>query len=189
MKILISMRDFRIPPNNFLFDCLERSWYSFLGNHHLIPHANTRTVDETIDFDCLVLTGGTDSAARNVTENLLFLHAIKRKKPILGICHGAFVVNELSGGVNSSSTCYDYIPAHDNTEHEVMMDGKKVLVNSYHGQTITQLGPQMVPIAIHEPDETIEAFKHQALPIYGIVWHPERMEVPVLPEDVAILLK
>ena len=183
------MRDFRIPPNNFLFDCLERSWYSFLGNHHLIPHANTRTVDETIDFDCLVLTGGTDSAARNVTENLLFLHAIKRKKPILGICHGAFVVNELSGGVNSSSTCYDYIPAHDNTEHEVMMDGKKVLVNSYHGQTITQLGQQMVPLAIHEPDETIEAFKHQALPIYGIVWHPERMDVPVLPEEVAILLK
>ena len=183
------MRDFRIPPNNFLFDCLERSWYSFLGNHHLIPHANTRTVDETIDFDCLVLSGGTDSAARNVTENLLFVHAIKRKKPILGICHGAFVVNELSGGVNSSSTCYDYIPAHDNTEHEVMMDGKKVLVNSYHGQTITQLGPQMVPLAIHEQDETIEAFKHQALPIYGIVWHPERMDVPVLPEEVAILLK
>ena len=183
------MRDFRIPPNNFLFDCLERSWYSFLGNHHLIPHANTRTVDETIDFDCLVLSGGSDSVARNVTENLLFVHAIKRKKPILGICHGAFVVNELSGGVNSSSTCYDYIPAHDNTEHEVMMDGKKVLVNSYHGQTITQLGPQMVPLAIHEQDETIEAFKHQALPIYGIVWHPERMDVPVLPEEVAILLK
>jgi putative glutamine amidotransferase len=189
MRILISMRDFRIPPNNFLFDCLERSWYSFLGNHHLIPHANTRTVDETIDFDCLVLSGGSDSVARNVTENLLFVHAIKRKKPILGICHGAFVVNELSGGVNSSSTCYDYIPAHDNTEHEVMMDGKKVLVNSYHGQTITQLGPQMVPLAIHEQDETIEAFKHQALPIYGIVWHPERMDVPVLPEEVAILLK
>lgn len=183
------MRDFRIPPNNFLFDCLERSWYSFLGNHHLIPHANTRTVDETIDFDCLVLSGGTDSAARNVTENLLFVHAIKRKKPILGICHGAFVVNELSGGVNSSSTCYDYIPAHDNTEHEVMMDGKKVLVNSYHGQTIIQLGPQMIPLAMHEPDQTIEAFKHQALPIYGIVWHPERMDVPVLPEEVAILLK
>ena len=94
------MRDFRIPPNNFLFDCLERSWYSFLGNHHLIPHANTRTVDETIDFDCLVLSGGSDSVARNVTENLLFVHAIKRKKPILGICHGAFVVNELSGGKN-----------------------------------------------------------------------------------------
>jgi gamma-glutamyl-gamma-aminobutyrate hydrolase PuuD len=42
---------------------------------------------------------------------------------------------------------------------------------------------------MHEPDKTIEAFKHQALPIYGIVWHPERMDVPVLPEEVAILLK
>ena len=187
MRILISMRDFRIPPNNFLFDCLERSWYSFLGNHHLIPHANTRTVDETIDFDCLVLSGGSDSVARNVTENLLFVHAIKRKKPILGICHGAFVVNELSGGKNQID--WNNVPTHENSEHEVTMDGKKVLVNSYHGQTITQLGPQMIPLAIHEPDQTIEAFKHQALPIYGIVWHPERMEVPVIPEEVAILLK
>jgi GMP synthase-like glutamine amidotransferase len=187
MRILISMRDFRIPPNNFLFDCLERSWYSFLGNHHLIPHANTRTVDETIDFDCLVLSGGSDSVARNVTENLLFVHAIKRKKPILGICHGAFVVNELSGGKNQID--WNIVPTHENSEHEVTMDGKKVLVNSYHGQTITQLGPQMVPLAMHEPDQTIEAFKHQALPIYGIVWHPERMEVPVIPEEVAILLK
>ena len=128
------MRDYRIPPNNFLFDCLERSWYDFLGNHHLIPHANTGKVDETIEFDCLVLSGGSDSVARNVTENNLFLHAIKRKKPILGVCHGAFVVNELTGGVNQID--YDLIPTHENSVHEVVMDGKKVMVNSYHGQTI-----------------------------------------------------
>lgn len=181
------MRDFRIPPNNFLFDCLERSWYSFLGNHHLIPHANTRKVDETIDFDCLVLSGGSDSVARNITENLLFMHAIKNKKPILGVCHGAFVVNELSGGKNDID--WDIVPTHENSEHEVLMEGKRVLVNSYHGQTIKQLGPQMVPLAIHEPDQTIEAFKHHTLPIYGIVWHPERMQHPVVPQEVANLLK
>jgi len=187
MKILISMRDFRIPPNNFLFDCLERSWYSFLGNHHLIPHANTGIVDETIDFDCLVLSGGSDSIARNVTENLLFLHAIKRKKPILGICHGAFVVNELSGGINQVN--WQIVPDHEKCDHEVLMDGKSVMVNSYHGQTITQLGKGMIPIAIHERDQTIEAFQHEHLPIYGIVWHPERMELPVVTPDVATLLK
>jgi putative glutamine amidotransferase len=69
------------------------------------------------------------------------------------------------------------------------MDGKKVLVNSYHGQTITQLGKGMIPLAIHEADQTIEAFRHEHLPIFGIVWHPERMEIPVLPEAVATLLK
>lgn len=187
MRILISMRDIRIPPNNFLFDCLERSWYDFLGIHHLIPHANTIKIDESIEFDCLVLTGGPDSYARNMTENNLFLHAIKNKKPIIGICHGAFVVNELSGGRNDTDR--SLIPVHEQSEHEITMDGKKVIVNSYHGQTIKQLGPQMVPIAIHEPDQTIEAFKHKALPVYGIVWHPERMEVPVVPEEVANILK
>ena len=187
MRILISMRDYRIPPNNFLFDCLERSWYDFLGNHHLIPHANTGKVDETIEFDCLVLSGGSDSVARNVTENNLFLHAIKRKKPILGVCHGAFVVNELTGGVNQID--YDLIPTHENSVHEVVMDGNKVMVNSYHGQTIRQLGKGMVATAIHELDNTIEAFQHEHLPIYGIVWHPERMGVAVVPEAVANLLK
>ena len=187
MKILISQRDYHIPPNNFLFDCLERSWYSFLGNHRLIPHGNIGKVDETIEFDCLVLSGGSDSIARNVTENALFYHAIKLKKPILGVCHGAFAVNELTGGVNQID--WDIVPAHDHTNHEVTMDGKKVLVNSYHGQTITQLGKGMIPLAIYESDQTIEAFRHEHLPIFGIVWHPERMEIPVLPEAVATLLK
>ncbi len=187
MRILISQRDFRIPPNNFLFDCLERSWYDFLSNHSLIPHGNIGKVDETIDFDCLVLSGGSDSVARNVTENNLFLHAIKRKKPILGVCHGAFVINELTGGMNVID--WNLVKHHEHSEHEVLMDGRKILVNSYHGQTIPQLGKGMVPLAIHEPDRTIEAFKHEHLPIYGIVWHPERMDVPVIPEDVANLLK
>lgn len=187
MRILISMRDVRIPPNNFLFDCLERSWYDFLSSHHLIPHANTGTVDESIEFDCLVLTGGPDSLARNVTENNLFLHAIKRKKPIIGVCHGAFVVNELTGGLNE--ILQEYIPDHDNTNHEVQMDGEMVMVNSYHGQVIRSLGPNMVPLATHLPDKTIEAFRHAALPLFGIVWHPERMENPVIPKDVAEILK
>ena len=71
----------------------------------------------------------------------------------------------------------------------LVMDGKKVMVNSYHGQTIRQLGKGMVATAIHELDNTIEAFQHEHLPIYGIVWHPERMGVAVVPEAVANLLK
>jgi len=187
MRILISQRDVRIPPNNFLFDCLERSWYSFLGNHHLIPHGNIGKVDEKIEFDCLVLSGGSDSVARNITENNMFFHAIKLRKPILGVCHGAFAVNELTGGINDRLE-QSLVEQHDNTTHEVTMDGKRYTVNSYHGQGITKLGKGMVPIATCD-DGTIEAFRHEQLPIYGIVWHPERMENPVVPDVVANLLK
>ena len=186
MRILISQRDFRIAPSNFLYDCLERSWCSFLSGHHLIPVASTGVVPDTED-DCLVLSGGSDSLARNYTENTLFYHAIKNKKPILGVCHGAFAVNELTGGINDLQP--SLIPHHDDTQHEIVMEGKKVLVNSYHGQTITTLGKGMIPIAIHEPDQTIEAFRHEHLPIFGIVWHPERMTEPVVPTCVQDLIK
>jgi gamma-glutamyl-gamma-aminobutyrate hydrolase PuuD len=180
------MREFKIPPNNFTFDCLERSWYNFLGNHQLIPHANTKIIDETIDFDCLILTGGADTVARHITENNLFLHAIKNKKPIVGFCHGAFVVNELSGGTNDAIK--ERIEYHTLSEHEITMEGKTFRVNSYHGQTITKLGPQMIPLAMCDADNTIEAFKHHTLPIFGVVWHPERMILPVVPIDVQDLL-
>lgn len=186
MRILISQRDFRIPPSNFLYDCLERSWYSFLSGHHLIPVANTGVVPDT-EYDCLVLSGGSDSLARNYTENTLFYHAIKNKKPILGVCHGAFAVNELTGGINDLEP--SLIPKHDDTQHEIVMEGNKVLVNSYHGQTIKTLGKGMIPIAMHEADQTIEAFRHEHLPIFGIVWHPERMSDPIVPTCVADLIK
>ena len=181
MKILISQRDVRIPPNNFLFDCLERSWYGFLSSHQLLPVANLGIVDETIDFDCLVLSGGPDSVARHVTENLLFYHALKLNKPIVGVCHGSFAVNDLTGGVNGT------VPGHENSEHDIIMDGETYRVNSFHGQSIASLGPEMMPVAV-DPDGNIEAFQHQTQPIYGIVWHPERMKYPVIPVAVKKLL-
>jgi putative glutamine amidotransferase len=187
MKVLMSQRDLRIPPNNFLFDCLERSWYGFLGNHHIIPYANAGVVDETIEFDCLVLSGGPDSVARNVTENNLFAHALKLGKPIFGVCHGAFAVNELTGGENELLD-YELILQHDNQQHEITMEGSRHIVNSYHGQGIRKLGPDMVPLATVD-DGTIEAFKHKELPIYGVVWHPERMKFPVLPKEVKDLIE
>ena len=79
-------------------------------------------VDETIDFDCLVLSGGPDSVARHVTENLLFYHALKLNKPIVGVCHGSFAVNDLTGGVNGT------VPGHENSEHDIIMDGETIFI-------------------------------------------------------------
>lgn len=185
MRILISQRDVRIPPNNFLYDCLERSWYGFLDSHILFPVSNIGIVPD-IEYDCLVLSGGSDSVARNATENLLFKHALENNKPIFGVCHGAFAINDLTGGKNEIIP--EMIPNHDLTQHEVTMEGERHVVNSYHGQIIRTLGPNMIPIATVD-DGTIEAFQHTSLPIYGVVWHPERMRYPVLPKAVQNLLK
>ena len=55
-------------------------------------------------------------------------------------------------------------------------------VNSYHTLAIDQLGPDLVPLA-HTPDGSIEAIRHQSLPIYGLMWHPER-EKPLRQSDI-----
>ena len=181
MNILISQRDVRIPPLFFAFDALEKSWYDFFHTHELVPVPNLGRIDESIEFDCLVLTGGPDSIERHTTEDLLFDHAIKLNKPIFGFCHGAFAVNDLTGGVNG------YIDGHVQTDHEIIMDNNIYTVNSYHGQSIDKLGPDMEKVAM-DLDGYTEAFKHKYKPIYGIVWHPERMKEPVLPNDVRSIL-
>lgn len=181
MRILISQRDFRIPPSNFTFDALERSWYELFKKHNLIPVPNLGVIDESIEFDCLVLTGGPDSIKRHLTEDLLFDHAMRLNKPIFGFCHGAFAVNDLTGGING------IIDGHIQVDHEIIMENKIHTVNSYHGQSIDKLGPEMQKIAM-DLDGYTEAFKHKTEDIYGIVWHPERMKNPVLPKKLVEFL-
>ena len=181
MRVLISQRDMRPAPSYFVFDALERSWYKFLFKHYLIPVPNLGIIDKSIEFDCLVLTGGPDSIERNLTENSLFKHAFDLNKPIVGFCHGAFAVNDLTGGVNGK------IDGHVDTYHEILMDNNTFVVNSYHGQSIETVGIDMRPIA-WDSENNIEAFKHKDRPIYGIVWHPERMPTPVLPKEVQNIL-
>jgi len=118
---------------------------------------------------------------RHTTEDLLFHHANKLGKPIVGICHGAFAVNDLTGGTNG------YIDDHTNTSHAISMEGGIHLVNSYHSQNIATLGADMIPTAF-DSDNNPEAFQHSTKPIYGVVWHPERMKDPILPKDVKDLL-
>ena len=175
------MREIDLPPHLFKFDALERSWYRLFSGHQLIPVANTKKIDETIDFDCLVLTGGPDSLERNITENNLFALAEKRNKPIFGFCHGAFAINDITGGINGK------IEGHYGDSHMVTLDGDKYEVNSWHSQFIQNLGENMIPIAFDDSGN-IEAFRHINKDIVGVVWHPERMHTPVLPNAIKNLI-
>ena len=180
MHILISQIEYIKPPRMFVFDALERIYYDFLAPHKLIPVPNAVKVPD-IDYDCLVLTGGPDSVNRNKTENMLYDHAIKNSKPIIGICHGAFVINDINGGVNGR------IDGHIDTEHTIKMYGKEYRVNSYHSQSIEKLADNFVTVATDQEGNT-EAFKHQSLPIYGMLWHPERMPGAIILDEVKKLL-
>lgn len=56
-------------------------------------------------------------------------------------------------------------------------------MNSFHNNQIIETGPDLQAIARAE-DGGIEAFKHISKPVWGLVWHPERMKDPVLPSDL-----
>jgi gamma-glutamyl-gamma-aminobutyrate hydrolase PuuD len=184
MKIAVSQREIILKNSigdDLVFDGIERAWAKFLQGHDLVPVPNTVDI-EHLDFDCLLLTGGPDSVARHLTENALYAVAYKRDLPIVGVCHGAFAINDIAGGVNGR------VEGHIGTLHTVMLEGQLHEVNSYHSQSIESLGEDFLATG-WDPDGTIEAFQHKTRPIYGIVWHPERQSTPVLPQAVRNLFQ
>lgn len=176
MKIAITQRQLTI--RGITYDCLEQGWFHFLQGHELIPIPNISDLD--ISADMIIFSGGDTSEDREKTERLLFDHAIKNNLPMLGVCHGAFLLNRLYGGNNQN------ILGHQGTEHAVKIGKDSYIVNSYHSGCIFNLGKELVPFAW--ADEFVEGFKHQTLPIWGLVWHPERMEYPIIPQDLKDLL-
>jgi len=186
MKIAITQRQFVI--NEIIHDCLDPQWYSFLYPHELIPIPNNGNMIS--DFDILIISGGESGLARTITEVTYYQTALRRNIPIIGVCHGAFFINKQhTNGVTGVT-----LPSHKkDIIHPIEMDGSVYAVNSFHSASIEydMLGDDLIPVATHHTTSnhvTIEAFEHKALPIYGIVWHPERMERPVLPRKVEELL-
>jgi len=177
MKIAITQRITTI--NGFTYDALEHGWYNLLNSHIIIPVSNYGTRYD-VDFDMLIISGGENSSARNIIERHYYALALEQHKPVLGVCHGAFFINEYFGGTTST------IKEHHGTNHNVTMENGTHLVNSYHTARIQTLGSELNPMATDKTQ--VEAFKHVDRNIWGLVWHPERMTVPVLPTDLKELL-
>jgi len=50
------------------------------------------------------------------------------------------------------------------------------------------LAHSLKPMA-QDLDGNVEAFQHEKLRVYGMVWHPERMAMPIMIEEVEELLR
>lgn len=170
--------------NDIAYDCLEHGWQQLLGGHTLTSIANNPEQDFTKlvkDLDFIIFTGGDASPLRLKTEIRLLTECYKQNKPILGVCHGALLINQLEEGVNVE--CEN----HYNIEHDVLMDDEIHTVNSFHQNKILQLADGFDVLATTRSGD-IEAFKHRKRNIWGIIWHPERMINTVLPKDLERLL-
>ena len=178
MKIAITQRPTTI--NGIEYDATERGWYDLLLQHTLIPVANYKTLVD-IEFDMLIISGGENTTDRELVEKHFIELALKEDKPVLGVCHGAFFINEYFEGTTKN------IDQHQNNEHSVFLDGKIQIVNSYHKLAVDKLSQKLLVVA-RDMSGNIEAFKHKKLPVWGLVWHPERMLDPVLPKELKDLL-
>lgn len=160
------------------YDGLEHGWYSYLKGHTLFPIANNieQNFEELADnIDLLIITGGNDPTVRRITETKLASQMMLRNKPILGICHGAFLLTNLLGGTVEDCSY------HMDTEHKIFVDGVSHVVNSYHDYQIIKLHNTAASIAVDE-DGVCEAWVDKN--IAGVVWHPERMTDAYLPSII-----
>jgi gamma-glutamyl-gamma-aminobutyrate hydrolase PuuD len=165
------------------YDSLEHGWYSYLKEHTLFPIANNIEQDfkqlaKTLDI--LIITGGNDPPVRRITETKLASEMMLLKKPVVGICHGAFLLTTLLGGEIEDCSY------HMDTEHIVITNDSTHTVNSYHDYQITKIHTSATVLA-RDIEGNCEAWIDGNL--VGIVWHPERMDIPFIPKEVANLLK
>jgi gamma-glutamyl-gamma-aminobutyrate hydrolase PuuD len=167
---------------NRAYDALEHGWYSYLKAHTLFPIANRPNQDFNDlanKLDCFVITGGDDSTVRRLTEMRLATHMIARQKPVIGICHGAFLLTELLGGEIAE------IDGHTDSEHEINYFGELITVNSYHSLAI-KIPQRSATVLANDDHGNCEAWIDGTTA--GIVWHPERMTSPWIPDEIQSLL-
>lgn len=165
------------------YDAIEHGWYSYFKHHTLYPVRN----DPEQDFkkiaqslDAFVITGGDDSIVRRTTEIKLAKHMMFLNKPVLGVCHGAFMLTDLLGG-----SVEETVQGHQDTLHPIQYFGDTIIVNSFHNLAIKQLHSSGT-ILCTDQDRHVEAWIDGTLA--GVVWHPERMDRPWLPDEIHNLL-
>lgn len=181
----------------------------FVNTRYLTPLVNRgfNTVLLTLDnpnpekilnmCDAFLITGGTDLDPKYYNEEnkglskdvynrldeldkLVVEHAVKHKKPLLGICRGHQSINVFLGGSlyqDLGELNDEHKSIKENHPINVSPNGyinlpEKITVNSYHHQAIKVPAKDLDIIARH-PDNTIEMVFHKNLPVFAVQWHPE----------------
>jgi gamma-glutamyl-gamma-aminobutyrate hydrolase PuuD len=159
-------------------DSLDHSWYDYLQGHTLVSIPN-RLCLKFPEIDLLVITGGDDHPIRNQIEHQLVDSMLSRNLPVIGVCHGCQLLTQRLHG--------SLVPVtdHQDSYHEVFYQDESHLVNSYHKLRIEQAPPGATVLA-RDPDGYVEAWIQDR--IAGVMWHPERMSQPWIPEEIEQLL-
>lgn len=200
------------------YECLSYNYIKAVqlagGLPILIPTLLNEEMDRYLDLiDGLILSGGEDidpafygaepisqlgelCPERDPFEMKIFVKALERKIPVLGICRGFQVINVALGG-----TLYQDIKVQqgshvnhlnlknpvDTLQHEVILtrDSKlyqvmrkdRLMVNSLHHQAVNKVGENLKVVGV-STDDIIEALEYKGENfVLGVQWHPEDLVV------------
>ena len=177
MKILIIPTIREIYKNQFEF-CIDLKLLNFFKKVFKNSKLETYNLTKKMDYDLLVLSGGNSSILkkkvdrlRDKINNSFLSYSLEKKKPILGICHGAqFLAKKNGFKIKKKNNHIGY--------HKVIFNINKIkfnkVVNSFHNEAIEYKKKSNVNIFGLAEDNTIESFHIKNQKILGVMWHPER---------------
>ncbi|MBM3976600.1 MAG: gamma-glutamyl-gamma-aminobutyrate hydrolase [Planctomycetes bacterium] len=181
--VLVSQRVEIAAPSGERRDALAQDWHAFLARCGLAPilvpnHAGNARALLGAPHCGVLLTGGNDLASlggdapeRDEVERLLVEHALAARLPVLGVCRGMqFLVDRCGGALQP-------VDGHVTQQQWIEVDGRRELVNSYHRYGCRAVPPEL-EVWARADDGVVEAVRHRALPLVGIMWHPERFASP-----------
>ena len=127
----------------------------------------------------VVFSGGNDLFKKNKKEklrseidNLIFKYCIKKKIPMIGICHGAqFIASKLQSNFSKSKI---HVGIHYINFNQKLINKKRIKVNSFHENVIKFINNNETDILARADDNSIELFIAKKIKALGIMWHPER---------------
>ena len=134
---------------------------------------------------------GVNIEIRDKMDAYILREAIRRDKPVLGICRGHQLMNAVLGGTLyqdlpaqfGETICHRMSQPYDAVAHEVelaagtplakLLGVEKLGVNSRHHQAIRDLAPCLKPMAV-AADGLVEAvYMPGKRFVWGLQWHPE----------------
>lgn len=190
-------------------------WYTHLGIKLAGGKAIRITALNDKDYtmcDGYIISGGVDidpqcygqentssvdiEPERDTLEQEVIAHALKHKKPLMGICRGAQMINIVQGGTlhqNARDFYEKFVPSdsvlgkifsrrviriiEDGVLCHLFKKKPQLSVNSLHHQAIHKLGKQLKIVAEDELGivQAIESSNPERIFILGVQWHPEFM--------------